>query len=74
MSTIPPMPKWHDDNGQPVACTEKIKVMQQNIQELYDIAQDAFEDGLLMGCQEAQLRQYLADLMAALHNPYRQPD
>ncbi|MDF7676785.1 hypothetical protein PT286_08575 [Neisseriaceae bacterium ESL0693] len=71
MNHLPPMPKWYDEEGNTVACTEKIKVMQQNMQELYDLAQDAFEDGLLMGCREDQLRQYLADLMAALHNPYR---
>lgn len=70
MNHLPPMPKWYDDDGKAVACTEKIKVMQQNMQELYDLAQEAFEDGLLMGCREDQLRQYLNQLMAALHNPY----
>lgn len=69
--TMPKMPKWCDDQGQVVACTEKIKVMQQNMEELYDLAQDAFEDGLLMGCSESQLRAYLQELMAALKNPYQ---
>lgn len=72
MKTIPAMPKWYDEQGQIVSCTEKIKVMQQNMQELYEMAQEAFEDGLLMGCREDQLRQYLASLMAALENPYQQ--
>lgn len=71
MMSMPNMPKWVDDHGRVVACTEKIKVMQQNMEELYQLAQDAFEDGLLMGCSETQLRQYLADLMAGLVNPYR---
>lgn len=69
--TMPKMPKWYDNQGQIVACTEKIKVMQQNMEELYDLAQEAFEDGLLMGCGEAQLRTYLQELMAALDNPYQ---
>lgn len=72
MPKIPEMPKWHDDQGKTVACTEKIKVMQQNMEELYDLAQEALEDGLLMGCSEAQLRAYLQELMAALVNPYRE--
>lgn len=63
-------PKWHDGQGNLIACTEKIKVMQQNMLELQQVAQDAFEDGLLMGCDEAQLRAFLSDLMAELNNPY----
>ena len=35
MSVMPPMPKWFDAEGEPVSCTEKIKVMQQNLQELH---------------------------------------
>lgn len=66
------MPVWMDDEGHVVSCTEKIKVMQQNMQEIYELAQEAFEDGLLMGCQETQLRCYLVELIAALENPYQQ--
>ncbi|KDN11704.1 hypothetical protein BGI40_06395 [Snodgrassella communis] len=71
MKSLPPMPKWVDDAGNFVSCTEKIKVMQQNMQEIYELAQEAFEDGLLMGCQEQQLRAYLTELMATLENPYQ---
>lgn len=67
----PELPKWHDNDGALIACTEKIKVMQQNMTELHQIAQDALEDALLMGCNEAQVRQYLLDLVASLENPYR---
>ncbi|PIT12244.1 hypothetical protein [Snodgrassella alvi] len=72
MKPLPPMPRWVDDAGNVVSCTEKIKVMQQNMQEIYELAQEAFEDGLLMGCQEKQLRAYLTELMATLENPYQQ--
>ena len=67
------MPKWFSDDGSPVSCTEKIKVMNQNMTELYQAAQDAFEDALLMGCSEAQLRDYLQQLIAGVENPYQQP-
>lgn len=63
-------PKWHDKNGQLIACTEKIKVMQENMTELQQMAQDAFEDALLMGCDENQVRAFLQTLMASLNNPY----
>ena len=67
----PTMPKWFSDDGSPVSCTEKIKVMNQNMTELYQAAQDAFEDALLMGCSEAQLRDYLQQLVAGVENPYQ---
>ena len=69
----PTMPKWFSDDGSPVSCTEKIKVMNQNMAELYQAAQDAFEDALLMGCSEQQLRDYLQQLIAGVENPYQQP-
>ena len=50
---------------------KKVKVMTENLNELYQIAQDAFEDALLMGCSEKQLREYFRDLMAGLENPYQ---
>ena len=68
----PQMPKWFSDDGSPISCTEKIKVMTQNMDELFQTAQDAFEDALLMGCSEKQLREYLAQLITGLDNPYSQ--
>jgi hypothetical protein len=35
-------------------------VLNENLAELRDLAQDALEDGVLMGCDEAQLREVLA--------------
>ena len=69
--SMPEMPKWYDDDGQIVSCTEKVKVMTENMSELYQTAQDAFEDALLMGCGERQLRDYLLALIESLENPYR---
>ena len=69
--SMPQMPKWYDDDGQIVSCTEKVKVMTENMTELYQAAQDAFEDALLMGCGEKQLREYLRALIEGVENPYR---
>jgi len=62
---------WLRDDGSIVACTEKIKVMQENLGELKQIAQDALEDGLLMEVSEAQLRDALHQLVDNLVNPYQ---
>lgn len=63
-------PVWRDENGEPLACVEKIKVMRENLEELAQDAQDAFEDALLMGCDERQIREFLVQLMQRLENPY----
>lgn len=64
-------PIWRTPEGEPVSCVEKIKVLNENLAELRGLAQDALEDGVLMGCDEAQLRDVLASIVAGLVNPYR---
>ena len=64
-------PVWHTPEGEPVSCIEKIKVLNENLAELRDLAQDALEDAVLMGCDERQVRDVLAGIVAGLVNPYR---
>ena len=64
-------PVWLTPEGEPVSCVEKIKVLNENLAELRELAQDALEDGVLMGCDEAQLREVLAGIITGLVNPYR---
>lgn len=66
-------PIWQRDDHSVVSCTEKIKVMKENFEELRQIAQDALEDGLLMEVSEAQMRQALHKLVDELVNPYNKP-
>jgi hypothetical protein len=61
---------WTRPDGTPVSCAEKIKVLNDNLREIQAIAQEALEDAVLMGCDEAQLRQVLHDVIDSLHNPY----
>lgn len=67
-----PLPTWVRDDNSIVACTEKIKVMQENFDEITQIMQDAFEDGLLMEVSEQQMREALHKLVDTLTNPYLQ--
>ena len=66
-----PLPIWVRDDASIVACTEKIKVMRENFDEIRQIAQDALEDGLLMEVSEAQMREALHLLIDMLVNPYQ---
>jgi hypothetical protein len=63
--------RWVDDLGEPVACVEKLKVLGETLEELRQVAQDAFEDAILMGCAETQVRDVLRLLVDDLPNPYR---
>ena len=62
---------WRTPAGGVVSCVEKLKVMSQNFRELQQLAQDALEDAVLMGCDEAQVRSELARMVGALQNPYK---
>jgi len=64
-------PVWRTPEGEPVSCVEKIKVLNENLAELRDLAQDALEDAVLMGCDEAQFRRVMRGLAESLDNPYR---
>jgi hypothetical protein len=61
------LPKiWPGADGQPVACREKLKVLAENFAELRQVAQDAFEDALLMGVDEAAMRRLLHEMVDGL--------
>ena len=64
-------PVWRTPAGEPVSCVEKIKVLNENLAELKALAQDAFEDAVLIGCDEGQVREVLAGIVGGLVNPYR---
>ncbi|GAB4119220.1 MAG: hypothetical protein Fur0026_09230 [Sideroxydans sp.] len=61
---------WKSPEGEVVACYEKNKVMQENLAEIAQSCRDALEDAVLMGCDEQQFREVLAELVATLASPY----
>lgn len=63
---------WRDPKGEVIACVEKNKVLQENLVEIRQVCQDALDDAVLMGCDEQQFRQVLAELVEQLKNPYPQ--
>lgn len=62
--------RWRQPDGQAVSCEEKLKVLDENLGEIRQICQDAFEDALLLGCDEAQVRDVFASVVTSLTNPY----
>lgn len=57
---------WRRPDGSVIACVEKIRLLNENFVELRQLAQDAFDDGLLMGCSEQQMRDALRQLFEGL--------
>ncbi|HEX9465987.1 MAG TPA: hypothetical protein VGB82_25590 [Alphaproteobacteria bacterium] len=65
---------WKTSEGEVLSCVEKLKVLHDNFREIEQLCQDAFEDALLMGCDERQIREALGRVIAQLRNPYQKPD
>jgi len=61
---------WRQSDGKPVSCLEKIKVLNQNIQEIESLCADALEDGVLMGCDGEQIKLALHELIDGLPLPH----
>ncbi|MDI1283330.1 MAG: hypothetical protein PSV46_02945 [Reyranella sp.] len=62
-------PVWRQADGKPVSCLEKIKVLNQNVQEIEGLCADALEDGVLMGCDVDQIKAALHALIDGLTPP-----
>ena len=61
---------WHQPDGAPVSCIDKLKVLNENLEEIRQFCQDALEDAVLMGCDEAQARDVMESLVRSIKNPY----
>ena len=62
---------WPQADGAPVSCREKLKTLAENHTELAQVMQDAFEDAVLIGVDEAAMRAILADMVQGLRSPKR---
>lgn len=68
----PPAPvAWTEPDGTAISCEEKLLVLNENLTEIKEIAQDALEDAVLMGVDEAHVRKIFQAAIDGLVNPYR---
>ncbi len=63
--------RWPMPDGSAVSCREKLRVLEDNHAEAAQVLQDAFEDAVLMGVDEAAMRRIMADMVAGLRSPKR---
>jgi hypothetical protein len=62
--------RWISPTGETIACTEKLKVLRENLDEIRQLCQDALDDAVLMGCDETQFREAVLDVVAAVTSAY----
>jgi L-rhamnose isomerase len=62
--------RWLDAAGKPIACTEKLKVIREALEDFKQAADDAMADAVLLGCVEADVRQVLRTIVEELDAPY----
>jgi uncharacterized protein (UPF0335 family) len=62
---------WPSEDGSPLSCRDKLKVLEENHAELAQTLQDTFEDAILMGVDEAAMRTILTEMIAGLESPKR---
>jgi hypothetical protein len=65
------LPTWRTPAGEPVSCLDKVKVLNENLEEILALAQEALEDAVLMGADEQQFKKVLRSIAELIENPYK---
>lgn len=64
-------PIWLSSAGKPLTCREKIKVLNENLSEIQELAQEALEDAIIIGADEEQFFEILENIFLSIKNPYK---
>jgi len=64
--------RWLQPDGKPLSCLEKLKVLNENLEEIQEMCQEALEDAVLIGCDEAQVREVLESVVKNLKTPFKE--
>ena len=57
---------WIDKNNKIISCEETNKVLNENFNEVSSILQSAFDDAILIGCDEDDFKKKVTKLMNSL--------
>ena len=63
---------WIDKDKKIISCIETNKVLNENFLEVYNILQNALDDGILMGCDEDEFKKKISDLIKNIDFSYKQ--
>lgn len=62
---------WKDKKNKVINCDEKLKVLNENFEEIKNITQSAYDDALLMGCDDNDFKSKLILLIKNLKFSYK---
>ena len=57
---------WIDKNNKVIACEETNKVLNENFIEVSSVLQNAFDDAILIGCDEDDFKKKIINLIKSL--------
>lgn len=64
------MSDWKYKDGKIISCTEKVKILDENLQEVEQIVQDSIDDAVLMGCDIEEIKQIFINKIQSLDSEY----
>jgi len=59
---------WMAQNKEKISCEEKIKVLNNNIDELQEMISDIYDEAILIGVDEKQLKDVLQEIIINMKN------
>ncbi len=62
---------WKDKKNKLISCDEKLKVLNENFDEIRNTTQNAYDDAILMGCNESDFKSKLITLIKELEFSYK---
>ena len=63
---------WKTKDDEIVSCEEKVKVLNENYDEIKTIIQNSLDDAILMGCDEDDFKKKISDLIKNIDFSYKQ--
>ena len=57
---------WIDKNNKIISCEETNKVLNENFTEVSSVLQNAFDDAILIGCDEDDFKKKIINLIKSL--------
>ncbi len=55
--------KWIDDKGNPISCYEKLKVINQNLQEIIEVYKNSLDDAILFGVTQESFQENIINIL-----------
>ena len=62
---------WKDKKNKLISCDEKLKVLNENFDEIRNTTQNTYDYAILMGCNESDFKSKLITLIKELEFSYK---